>query len=215
MNIKKFEIIFIVIFMSIISISFYVSGAEEEIHIENSKLDEIQITRIDDSQEIVISDETRSKVSIKDLEEYIEKNYIDSKENLITARAAVPEGCLDFVNGDEVSGWARRSDVPNASIDVHLYIYQEGTDKYWGPFAKNANIEREDLKKAGLGNGKHGFSFDVNWTIYDSGKYRVVVYAIGENGNYNPSLTNCPMYFDVVDPVGSLDLVSSTEIAVL
>ncbi len=73
MNIKKFEIIFIVIFMSIISISFYVSGAEEEIYIENSKLDEIQITRLDDSQEIVISDETRSKVSIKDLEEYIEK----------------------------------------------------------------------------------------------------------------------------------------------
>ncbi len=59
--------------MSIISISFYVSGAEEEIYIENSKLDEIQITRLDDSQEIVISDETRSKVSIKDLEEYIEK----------------------------------------------------------------------------------------------------------------------------------------------
>ena len=172
MNIKKFEIIFIVIFMSIISISFYVSGAEEEIYIENSKLDEIQITRLDDSQEIVISDETRSKVSIKDLEEYIEKNYIDSKENLITARAAVPEGCLDFVNGDEVSGWAWRSSSPNDPINVKITLGNVTTGQ---EFIKefSARYYREDLKNAGIGNGYHKFSYAIDWSDYPPGNYLV------------------------------------------
>lgn len=176
MNIKKFEIIFIVIFMSIISISFYVSGAEEEIYIENSKLDEIQITRLDDSQEIVISDETRSKVSIKDLEEYIEKNYIDSKENLITARAAVPEGCLDFVNGDEVSGWAWRSSSPNDPINVKITLGNVTTGQ---EFIKefSARYYREDLKNAGIGNGYHKFSYAIDQSDYPPGNYLVSAYA--------------------------------------
>ena len=176
MNIKKFEIIFIVIFMSIISISFYVSGAEEEIYIENSKLDENKITMLDDSQEIVISDETRSKVSIKDLEEYIEKNYIDSKENLITARAAVPEGCLDFVNGDEVSGWAWRSSSPNDPINVKITLGNVTTGQ---EFIKefSARYYREDLKNAGIGNGYHKFSYAIDWSDYPAGNYLVSAYA--------------------------------------
>lgn len=172
---------------------------------------EDDMIEIEKANEIVISDSTKSKFTKEQIDNYIKSNYMNDR-NIIT-RAVAPEGCLDIANGERIEGWAWRSDVPNASIDVHAYIYKEGTDEVWGPVAVRADRYRKDLENAGFGNGKHGFLIDVNTIDANSAKYRVVVYAIGENALYNPSLNNCPMYFDVVDPTGSLDVVNELEIS--
>lgn len=169
------------------------------------------ITNLEKTNEIIISNDTKSKFTREQIEEYIKNNY--NNKASIQTKAATPEGFLDRADGDRVEGWAWRRDVPNEPIDVHSYVYKEGTDYVWGPTAVNANIYRKDLENAGIGNGKHGFSIKMLCADAESGKYRVIVYAIGENGTYNPSLTNCPKYFDVVDPTGSLDVVNGKEIS--
>ena len=145
-------------------------------------------------------------------------NYVDGTEEInfiekevVVYTAATPSGCLDVANGETIEGWAWRSDIPNNAIDVHIYLYNDETGKQYGPYSVRADIYREDLKNAGIGNGKHGFKYTVNQAL-NSGRYKVVVYAIGENGNNNPSLSNCPKYFNVTNPEGCLDFVDSSLI---
>jgi hypothetical protein len=63
------------------------------------------------------------------------------------------EGYLGRVQPDEARGWAYDRERPDSHIRVDIYC---GMD-YLG--SATAGIFREDLVKAGIGSGKHGFSF--------------------------------------------------------
>ena len=136
-----------------------------------------------------------------------------TNENQISLMAATPTGCLDVVDANVISGWAWRSDIPNSAIDVHIYIYNDETGKQYGPYPVRADDYREDLKNAGVGNGYHCFNYEINWTLYPPCKYKIIVYAIGENATYNPSLNNCPKFYTVAKPEGSLDVVNNSLIS--
>ncbi len=61
------------------------------------------------------------------------------------------EGHLDYCDGDSVVGWARDPRRPASPVDVELFL--DGV-----PIARTtANIFREDLRQAGIGDGFHGF----------------------------------------------------------
>lgn len=157
---------------------------------------------------IIISEKT--KLNQNDAENVL-KYLKNSEESLLSNDASTPEGWVDDANGDRVAGWAWRRDKPNEAITVHLYIYQEGTNNVWGPVGGLANGYRSDLEQNGYGNGKHTFNFKLYCQESVSGRYKAIVFGIGDNGN--PALSGCPKYFDIADPEGFLDVVNDNEIS--
>lgn len=101
------------------------------------------------------------------------------------------DGFLDGVSSIGASGWAWRADLPNSPIHVHMYIENLTTQQTWVHIT-NANIYRADLENAGYGNGKHGYSFSIDWGDYPSGNYIVHTYAISGG---NPLLNGAPMSY--------------------
>lgn len=96
-----------------------------------------------------------------------------------------PQGFLDAVTTNDVSGWAWNG-VNDTAIDVHIYVY-DWNGKEVTRFATPADIYRADLKAAGIGNGKHGFKAKYDFNKLTPGTYTVKAFAISGN---NPQLTN-------------------------
>ncbi len=69
------------------------------------------------------------------------------------AQLGALRGYIDRVRTGSIAGWAQNTDAPEAP--VCLDIFADG--KLIGRVL--ANIYREDLKRAGLGNGRHAFNF--------------------------------------------------------
>jgi SAM-dependent methyltransferase len=63
------------------------------------------------------------------------------------------EGVLEDCSADYIAGWAWDSAQPDAPVMVDIYADDELLARV------KASIFREDLREAGHGNGKHGFSF--------------------------------------------------------
>lgn len=143
----------------------------------------------------------------------IEDNVYDYQYDfkVMTSNNEITMGFLDMVNKDCIAGWAWCANRPNDAINVHIYIYNEENGKQYGPYSLKADRYRNDLEKAGYGNGCHGFSRAINWNTLPVGKYRIMVYAIGDEGN--PLLNNCPKYYEVVNPNGYLDCVNLHQIS--
>jgi hypothetical protein len=70
-----------------------------------------------------------------------------------TGKAPVYEGKLDAVNKQEIGGWVWDANQPNAALQVDIY---DGDTKL---LTVMANMDRSDVRKAGRGTGKYGFSF--------------------------------------------------------
>jgi hypothetical protein len=64
-------------------------------------------------------------------------------------------GFVEYVGTDQVVGWAYDSSSPSARLEITVRI---GNEFYASGFA---DIERQDLLTAGIGDGKHGFAIDV------------------------------------------------------
>lgn len=95
-----------------------------------------------------------------------------------------PTGFVDGVSQSGVTGWAynQKDDTP---VEVHIYISKDGTDVIGIPGVM-ANVYREDLKNAGIGNGCHGFNYECDlYRLVGAGTFKVRAYAIGE---HNPQL---------------------------
>lgn len=109
----------------------------------------------------------------------------------------VPEGYLDSVTANNVSGWT--CDGTDTPLDVHVYVL----DKSGNTLSINpctANRYRADLEAAGKGNGYHGFSLNYDFaTKHGAGTYLVRAYAINVRGKNNPLLIS-PKYITVNAP---------------
>ncbi len=92
------------------------------------------------------------------------------------------QGTLDVANCNTIAGWARDADT-SQPIWVHIY---KGAPYPQGTFvtAVEANLLRSDLP---FRDQKHGFSISTP-TVFKTGQpEQIYVYAIGINGNGDPS----------------------------
>jgi hypothetical protein len=113
-------------------------------------------------------------------------------------------GYLEAVNTDEISGWAWDSRQPDAPVQVE--IYEGGTLLT----RMVADQFRQDLRDAGAGNGKHGFSFLTPASLKDGRLHLIRVKIAGVEGELDGS----PQKLDLLPKVGgSLEAVNSDEIA--
>ena len=64
-------------------------------------------------------------------------------------------GYIDIVSETAIAGWAQSVDHPEAAVCLDIYA----GDRLIGQAL--ANCHREDLKRAGLGSGHHGFAFTL------------------------------------------------------
>lgn len=109
-----------------------------------------------------------------------------------------------------LKGWAWNSESPNSSIQVHIYITNIDTGESKG-IAMFADQYRADLQAAGIGNGKHAFSYAIDWYNYVPGTYRVEAFAYNPNGG-SPQLANSPKTFVVNPPTGHFEECSSSRL---
>ena len=120
-------------------------------------------------------------------------------ENTGTTATVQPSGWLDGVSSSGVSGWAWRSDLPNSSITVHIYLNNITTGNTY-ILGAVAYKYRSDLENAGYGDGGHGFSYDIDWADYPSGNYSITAYAIGSS--VNSILSGSPMTYTLTSQLG-------------
>ncbi len=92
------------------------------------------------------------------------------------------KGFLDKIENGIVYGWAFNSKNPSEKVKVLLLI-----DKY-KVAETTANLYREDLKNAGIGDGFHGFEFKIPESYLDgkTHKVSVLVAKTGENLKNSP-----------------------------
>jgi hypothetical protein len=64
-----------------------------------------------------------------------------------------PRGHIDLISADCIAGWAQNMDHPEPPVCLDIYI----DGRLVGQVL--ANRYREDLKRAGIGSGRHGFNF--------------------------------------------------------
>ena len=92
----------------------------------------------------------------------------------VYANGSFTTGKLESVTSSKITGWAWTSSKPNVALTVHIRIWKE--DESFDTKVTEANIQRSGI--AGYGNGKHGFSYDIDWSAYPNGTYNVVAYAL-------------------------------------
>ncbi len=106
---------------------------------------------------------------------------------------ATPTGSLDVVNANVISGWAWRSDLPNSPINVNIQVIGSNGITYLNTTV-SANEYNSTIYNTGYGNGYHGFSYNIDWSIYPTGDYTVRAYGIGAN-NTSTELALSPKYY--------------------
>jgi len=85
------------------------------------------------------------------------------------------ERILEKADTQEVTGLLWEEAAQKEELKVDLYIDDQ--------FIKRlpANIEREDLKERGFGDGKHGFRFEVPWWVRDGRPHVIEVRDVKHN----------------------------------
>lgn len=82
-------------------------------------------------------------------------------------------GGVEVASSRIVSGWAYRSGAPAWRVWVRVIV--DGAEACSGP----ADLDRPDLARAGIGDGRHGFRFETAGQLPPSGSHRVLVEAEG------------------------------------
>ncbi|MBQ7045113.1 MAG: hypothetical protein IJN65_01310 [Clostridia bacterium] len=91
---------------------------------------------------------------------------------------------IDIITSTYIQGWIWKPDAPNEALDVHAYVYRSNGDLY-GVYTDTADIYRNDLYNAGIGNGYHGFIIDVNFNSLLDERLTVEFHYIDGSG-YHP-----------------------------
>ena len=93
------------------------------------------------------------------------RRRIDALAGLLTRddapAATALRGFVDQVGPDMVAGWVVLKDRPDQAVSVD--VFADG--RFLG--TATANLYREDLKDAGIGNGRHGFMLRLSRTVID------------------------------------------------
>ncbi|MBU0619141.1 endonuclease/exonuclease/phosphatase family protein [Patescibacteria group bacterium] len=100
--------------------------------------------------------------------------------------AADPHGWFGVVGCDSVSGWTCDLDVPEKSIDFH--VYSDGQFLTGG----RAGIYREDAVKEACGgiSNYHGLSFDIPDSLKDGRVHQLEIFGLNEGPGENANLNN-------------------------
>lgn len=96
--------------------------------------------------------------------------------------AAEYAGALDSDVSSAVSGWAVDDANPDQSVSVVLYLYTDGTTEAKELGRVTADTYRTDCSEA-RGNGRHAFSFPVNWDTMEGTSFLVEAYAQTADGS--------------------------------
>lgn len=96
-------------------------------------------------------------------------------------------GHLDGVENNHISGWCTHKDLPNTSLNITIEIDSEIVH------TMTANSYRQDLKDNNIGNGFHGFHWEIPLTFQDKKQHMVVIYV--ETKNQRIPLTGSPKWF--------------------
>ena len=71
---------------------------------------------------------------------------------------------LDSIDGNKISGWAWNSAAPDTPVSVTVTVVNAHTGDSLLAETATADIERDDLKTSGIGNGAHGFEIMIDWS---------------------------------------------------
>lgn len=81
-------------------------------------------------------------------------------------------GYVDGIIGDHVVGWVHDPDHPQDRLELEFELGEEPIGHCV------ADLEREDLRRAGIGDGRHGFRHPLSRTAQTGDEHRVVVRAL-------------------------------------
>lgn len=95
--------------------------------------------------------------------------------NTVCAFASTPKnsGHLDSIDGNKVSGWAWNSAAPDTPVSVTVTVVNSHTGESLLAETAEADIERDDLKESGIGNGAHGFEIMIDWSSIPDDTYMI------------------------------------------
>lgn len=99
------------------------------------------------------------------------------------------EGNVEAANCESVVGWVWDRTRPNAPLQVDIY---DGETKL---ATLTAEAPRQDLSKAGIGNGTHGFLYPIPASLKDGKPHSIWVGVSGTDFAINketPKKVTCP-----------------------
>ena len=82
-------------------------------------------------------------------------------------------GHLDSIDGNKISGWAWNSAAPDTPVSVTVTVVNAHTGDSLLAETATADIERDDLKTSGIGNGAHGFEIMIDWSSIPDNTYMI------------------------------------------
>jgi hypothetical protein len=100
---------------------------------------------------------------------------------ILSGRVPTYQGWFDSVNCQSLVGWAWDASEPNTPISVDIY---DGVQKIG---TVRANQYRSDLYYAGIGNGWHGFSFNLPQSIRNGQTHSIAIKYSGLDQQLNAS----------------------------
>jgi radical SAM protein with 4Fe4S-binding SPASM domain len=96
------------------------------------------------------------------------------------------EGHLDVIQNSRIFGWAWRADLPDDPISVNLYVDEARLS------SAVAGRYREDLERAGKGNGRHGFELSLPDGCFDGKPHSIRLCYQGTNTDlFGSPMTVC------------------------
>lgn len=104
---------------------------------------------------------------------------------------ASTDGALDPINGSVISGWAFDAEHPDKTASVVLYVYTDGTTEAKELATVTADQYRNNLTHSAA-NGRHGFSYQVDWGKMEGTSFIIEAYAETDQGKER--LYGAPQY---------------------
>ncbi|MEM4177979.1 MAG: glycoside hydrolase family 99-like domain-containing protein [Nitrososphaeria archaeon] len=111
----------------------------------------------------------RESEQIGEFQLKIDNKIIASSKFAIPKTGSKIRGNIDTINGLYLFGWAMDEERPNTRAEIVVYVdgklVGEGVASHY----------REDLEKAGIGDGKYGFMIKLPEEIFDGNKHEIRV----------------------------------------
>jgi reprolysin-like metallo-peptidase family M12B len=156
----------------------------------------------DGSESVTVPNVATTQARVK--VEAVGNVFFDISNTNFTITSTTPsyQGFLDAAGCGIITGWAWDANLPNTIINVDIY---DGATLI---SSTPANLSREDLVNAGIGNGFHGFSFTVPQSLKDGQTHTIRARFAGTVTELinSPRTINCsgapPLYQGYHDAAG-------------
>lgn len=122
-----------------------------------------------------------------------------------SGRAPVYQGNFERLDCQQISGWAWDVSQPNTPVSVDVY---DGTQKI---ATVRANLFRQDLLNAGIGNGQHGFVLNLPASLRDGQTHSITL----KYGGLNELISGSPRSVSCASPAayeGWIDVADCNSI---